>query len=77
MSIIFIIIIIIITITPGCSVFPGAAQRHKHYRFNDAEKILHEEDGAQVHVWFHHGEPLLHWGGAPGQQPPPSNILQL
>ena len=53
-------------IIPGCSVFPGAAERHKDRRFNDAEKVLHEEDGAQVYVWFYHGEPLLHWGGASG-----------
>ena len=47
-------------IIAGCPVFPGAAERHKDSRFNDAEEVLHEEDGAQVHVWFYHGEPLLH-----------------
>ena len=53
-------IIIIAGCPVSCPVFPAAAPRHRPGRFNDAEEVLHEEDGAQVHLWFHHGEPLLH-----------------
>ena len=38
---------------------------------NDGQEVLDEEDGAEVDLRVHDGEPLLHRGGAPGQTSKP------